>query len=56
MLAYMEETENGSIANIQGDCIDKLCTIKEKSIQSVIIDPPYNISKDEWDKWDTTEE
>ena len=57
MLAYMSKEEGGGlVANIQGDCIEKLGSIKEKTIQSVIIDPPYNISKDEWDKWDTTEE
>lgn len=52
----MDKSEHGSIANMQGDCLEKLDEIKEKSIQSIIIDPPYNISKDEWDKWDSTEE
>tara|TARA_B100000900_G_C20557804_1_gene707540 strand:- start:615 stop:1697 length:1083 start_codon:yes stop_codon:yes gene_type:complete len=57
MLAYMDDSvQGGSIANIRGDCMEKLDEIKEKSIQSIIIDPPYNISKDEWDKWDSTEE
>ena len=32
-------------------------TIPDKSIDLVLIDPPYNIGKDkEWDKWDTVEE
>jgi site-specific DNA-methyltransferase (adenine-specific) len=56
MIAYMDKSEHGSIANMQGDCLEKLDEIKEKSIQSIIIDPPYNISKDEWDKWDSTED
>jgi site-specific DNA-methyltransferase (adenine-specific) len=34
---------------IHGDCIEKLDAVEEKSIQTIIIDPPYNINKAEWD-------
>ena len=30
--------------------------IPNKTINLVLIDPPYNIGKDKWDKWDTVEE
>lgn len=34
---------------IQGDCLEILAGIKSKSVDLVLIDPPYNIGKDEWD-------
>jgi len=34
----------------QGDCLDVMPTLDEKSINLVIADPPYNIGKAEWDK------
>jgi site-specific DNA-methyltransferase (adenine-specific) len=37
---------------IQGDCIDGLKQIRDKSIQLICIDPPYNIGKDTWDNID----
>lgn len=37
---------------IQGDCIDGLKQIPDKSIQLICIDPPYNIGKDTWDNID----
>ena len=40
---------NETIIAIEGDCCDKLQFIKNKTIQSIIIDPPYNIGKDTWD-------
>jgi len=42
-----------TIKNIQFfhcDCIEGLEKVKNKSVQLVCIDPPYNIGKDEWDK------
>jgi len=42
-----------TIKNIQlfhCDCIEGLEKVKNKSVQLVCIDPPYNIGKDEWDK------
>ena len=39
------------------DCLNKLKDIKDKSIDLVLIDPPYNIGKDKkWDKWKTVNE
>ena len=36
------------------DCLNKLKEIEDKSIDLVLIDPPYNIGKDKkWDKWKT---
>ena len=35
----------------QGDCLELLKNIPNKSINLVLIDPPYNIGKDKWDKW-----
>jgi site-specific DNA-methyltransferase (adenine-specific) len=34
---------------IQGDCLEKLKNIPDKSVNLVCIDPPYNIGKDSWD-------
>lgn len=34
------------------DCIEGLDKVKDKSVQLVCIDPPYNIGKDDWDKID----
>ena len=38
-----------SIELIHGSCIEKLPGVKDKSIQTIIIDPPYNIKKADWD-------
>tara|TARA_B100000035_G_C21001296_1_gene555047 strand:- start:481 stop:1539 length:1059 start_codon:yes stop_codon:yes gene_type:complete len=32
-----------------GDCLEMLSNVKDKSIQLICIDPPYNIGKDTWD-------
>lgn len=40
----------------QGDCLEVMKNIPDKSINLVLIDPPYNIGKDKWDKWDTIED
>ena len=37
----------------QGNCLEVIKNIPNKSINLVIIDPPYNIGKDKWDKWET---
>lgn len=37
---------------IHGDAYEKLDEIDNKSIQTIIIDPPYNINKAEWDNID----
>ena len=41
-----------NIKLINGDCLDKLNKVNDKSIQLICIDPPYNIGKDNWDKID----
>ena len=45
-----------TIKLIHGDCLDKLKQIKDKSVNLVLIDPPYNISKADWDKWKTVDD
>ena len=32
-----------------GDCLEQLDHVKDRSVQLVCIDPPYNIGKDTWD-------
>ena len=44
---------NKEINLIQGDCLEKMEEIPDKSIDLVLIDPPYNINKADWDKWKT---
>ena len=39
-----------------GDCLEVMKDIPDNSINLVLIDPPYNISKAEWDKWNTVED
>ena len=41
---------------ILGDCLEKMKDIEDKSVNLVLIDPPYNIGKDSWDKWKTIDE
>lgn len=48
--------EINTIKLINGDCLDKLKKIDNKSVNLVLIDPPYNISKAEWDKWKTVDD
>ena len=38
------------------DCLEMLKSIPDKSVNLVLIDPPYNIGKDKWDKWKTVED
>ena len=37
------------------DCLNTFKLIEDKTIDLILIDPPYNISKAEWDKWATVE-
>ena len=37
------------------NCLNKFKDIPDKSVDLVLIDPPYNIGKDVWDKWPTVE-
>lgn len=41
--------ENEQIKLINGDCAIELNNVENKSIQTICIDPPYNIGKDHWD-------
>lgn len=39
-----------------GDCLEILKNIESNSVNLILIDPPYNISKDKkWDKWKTVD-
>lgn len=38
---------------LQGDCLDILDQIPDKSVDLICIDPPYNINKDGGDGWDS---
>ena len=44
-----QEEKTNQIFN--GDCLTELDKVEDKSVQLVLIDPPYNIGKDEWDKF-----
>ena len=37
------------------DCLNTFKLIEDKTIDLILIDPPYNIGKDKWDKWTTVE-
>lgn len=39
-----------------GDVVEQLKQIKENSVDAVIVDPPYNLGMDEWDKWPSNED
>lgn len=41
--------ENNNIKVILGDCRIELENVENKSVQTICIDPPYNIGKDHWD-------
>lgn len=41
--------ENDTLRLIMGDAMVMLDSIENKSIQTIIIDPPYNIGKNTWD-------
>jgi site-specific DNA-methyltransferase (adenine-specific) len=38
---------------LQGDCLELLDQIPDKSVNLILIDPPYNINKDGGDGWDS---
>ena len=40
----------------QGDCLEIMKQIPDKSVDLVLIDPPYNIKKAKWDTWKTIDE
>jgi site-specific DNA-methyltransferase (adenine-specific) len=49
------EDELSNIELIQGDCLDVMRGMGDKSVDAVITDPPYGINKAEWDKEFPTE-
>jgi DNA modification methylase len=40
---------------LHGDCLELMKDIPDKSIDLIVIDPPYNIKKAEWDRWKSKE-
>jgi len=44
-----EQYEKNNIKIYNGDCLEKLNNVDNKSVQLICIDPPYNIGKDSWD-------
>ncbi len=40
-------------ALLHGDVLDKLKTLPDDSVDSIITDPPYNIKMDDWDAFET---
>lgn len=40
----------------QRDCIEGMRMIPDGSVDLIIADPPYNIGKDKWDKWQTIDD
>jgi len=38
------------------DCFEFLKLIPDKFVDLIIIDPPYNMNKDKWDKFNSTED
>lgn len=48
----MASENNSSLQVIFGDCNERLNDVPEKTVQTVCIDPPYNIGKDTWDNID----
>lgn len=47
--------ENTRYKIYNNDCLNKLKDISDKSINLILIDPPYNIKKADWDKWKTVD-
>src|SRR3990167_6117790 len=39
----------------QGDCIEKMKKLPDKSIDMIYVDPPYGVGKDEWDTFEEGE-
>jgi site-specific DNA-methyltransferase (adenine-specific) len=45
----LQDEKTNQIFN--GDCLIELDKVEDKSVQLVLIDPPYNIGKDDWDNF-----
>ena len=48
--------KSDNICTIRGDCNENIKFVKDRSIQTISIDPPYNIGKDTWDNIDNYNE
>lgn len=44
--------ESTNCVLLQKDCIDLLKSLPEESVQLILIDPPYNLELESWDKFD----
>jgi site-specific DNA-methyltransferase (adenine-specific) len=49
-MADLKYTQFNQGVLFNGDCLELMKDIPDKSINLIVIDPPYNISKAEWDK------
>lgn len=47
-------TENYKLYH--GDCLEKIKLLDDKSVDLIVIDPPYNIKKAKWDSWKTVDD
>lgn len=47
-----KEEEEKNMYLYEGDCNEQLNNVSDKSVQTICIDPPYNIGKDTWDNID----
>tara|TARA_B110000858_G_C17764415_1_gene456232 strand:- start:478 stop:1488 length:1011 start_codon:yes stop_codon:yes gene_type:complete len=45
----IDDSVTHDIKLLIGDCLEKLRIVEDKSINLILIDPPYNIGKDTWD-------
>ena len=53
MRTYTNERYGIKLYN--GDCLDVMTMLEDKSIDLICIDPPYNINKAKWDTWKTVD-
>jgi len=40
---------------LHGDVVEQLKILDDNSVDAIIVDPPYNLGMDEWDKWESNE-
>jgi len=43
------QTDDGSIQLYRADCLDVLPTLEKGSVDAVVTDPPYGVTKNKWD-------
>ena len=54
-ISYYTKYRCGSNVLFEGDSIKWLKSIDDNSVDLIFADPPYNIKKAEWDKFDSQE-